>query len=145
MERRQIRSALRACGFTKREEQDFIVDTEFGDWISFSSVNSGVFAALGNRLAIAGCRVTATGMHNLSVLKFWAEDKYRMKEHKDATIFRRERNEYLRLYQAFLTAQQMSRTLPTGPKFSVNNFDEFYSGTLRSILGVDGVPFSYVI
>ena len=94
MERRQIRSALRACGFTKSEEQNFIVDTEFGDWISFALVNSDVFAALGNRLTTAGCKVTATRMHNLSVLKFWVEDKYRMKEHKDATVFRREKDEY---------------------------------------------------
>ena len=42
----------------------------------------------------------------------------------------------------------MSRTLPNGPKFSVYNFGEFYSGTkqvLQSILGVGGVPPSYVI
>ena len=42
----------------------------------------------------------------------------------------------------------MSRTVPNGPKFSVNNFDEYYSETkqvLRSILGVGGVPLSYVI
>ena len=42
----------------------------------------------------------------------------------------------------------MSRTVPNGPKFSVYNFGEFYSGSkqvLRSILGVGGVPLSYVI
>ena len=111
-------------------------------------VNSDVFAALGDRLATAGCRVTATRMLNLSVLKFWVEDKYRMKEHISSKIFKRERNEYLSLYQAFLTAQHISRTLPNGPKLSVYNFDKFYSGTkqvLRSILGVGGVPLSYVI
>ena len=148
MERRQIRSALHACGFTKKEERDYIVDTEFGDWISFASVNSDVFAALGNRLATAGCKVTPTRMYNLSVLKFWVEDKYRMKEHKDATVFRREKDDYLLLYQTFLTAQHMSRTLPNGPMFSVHNFDAFYSGTkqvFQSILGVGGVPLSYVI
>ena len=148
MERQQIRSALCACGFTKSEEQDFIVDTEFGNWNSFALVNSDVFAAFGNCLATAGCRVTATRMLNLSVLKFWVEDKYRMKEHKDSTIFRRGRNEYLPLYQTFLTAQHMSRTLPNRPKFSVYNFSEFYSGekqVLPSILGVGGLPLSYVI
>ena len=148
MEQQQIRSVLRACGFTESEEQDFILDTEFGDWNSSASVNSDVFAALGDRLATAGCRVTATQMLNLSVLKFWVEDKYMMKEHISSTIFRRERNEYFPLYQAFLTSQQMSRTLPNGPMFSVYNFNEFYSGTkqvLRSILGVGGVPLSYVI
>ena len=60
MEQRQIRSALRTYGFEESEEHDFIVDTEFGDWMSFASVNSDVFAALGDRLAAAGYRVTAT-------------------------------------------------------------------------------------
>ena len=71
-----------------------------------------------------------------------------MKEHIAFKIFKREREEYFPLYQTFLTAQHMSRTVPNGPKFSVYNFGEFCSGTkqvLRSILGVNGVPLSYVI
>ena len=129
MEQRQIRSALRTCGFEESEERDFIVDTEFGNWSSFALVNSDVFAAIGDRLAAAGYRVTTTEMLNLSVLKFWVEDKYWMKEHIAFNIFEREREEYFPLYQTFLTAQHMSCTVPNGPKFSVNNFDKFYSGT----------------
>ena len=111
MERQQIRSALCTCGFEESEERDFIVDTEFVDWGSFALVNLDVFAAIGDRLAAAGYRVATTQMLNLSVLKFWVEDKYRMKEHKDATVFRREKDKYLLLHQTFLTAQHMSRFL----------------------------------
>ena len=88
MDQRDIQSALRTCGFKESEERDFIVDTEFGDWNSFALVNSDVFAAIGDRLAAAGYRVTTTQMLNLSVLKFWVEDKYRMKEHIAFKIFK---------------------------------------------------------
>ena len=59
MDRLEIRAALRTCGFEAREERDFIIDTEFGDWSSFALVNLDIFAALGDRLAATGCRVTA--------------------------------------------------------------------------------------
>ena len=104
MERRHIKAALRICGFETRECRDFIVETEFGTWRSFSSVDSNFFAALGDRLEFAGFNITATQTLNLSVLKVWVEDKYRMKEHKDATVFRQEKDKYLLLYQTFLTA-----------------------------------------
>ena len=66
-----MRSVLCTCGFRESEEQDFIVDTELGDWNSFASVNSDVFAAIRDRLTATGYRVTTTRMLNLSVLKFW--------------------------------------------------------------------------
>ena len=128
MEQQQIRSALSTCGFEESEERDFIVDTEFGDWNSFALVNLDVFAAIGDRLASAGYRVTTTQMLNLSVFKFCVEDKDGMKEHIAFKIFKQERDEYFPLYQAFLTAQHMNSTVPNGPKFSINNFNEFYSG-----------------
>ena len=71
-----------------------------------------------------------------------------MEEHIAFKIFKRKREEYCPLYQTFLTAQHMSCTVPNGLKFSIDNFDEFCLGTkqvLRSILGVGGVPLSYVI
>ena len=96
MEQRNIQAALRTCGFEAREDCDFVVETEFGDWRSFPSVDSDVFVTLGACLVVTRCKVTAIQMLNLSVLKFWVEDKYRMKERITSKIFEQEREEYFR-------------------------------------------------
>ena len=149
MERRHIKASLIICGFESRECRDFIVDTEFSTWRSFVSVYSHVIATLGARLAAAGFVVTATQMLNLSVLKFWVEDKYRMKENWiDSRDFEREIQQYFPIYQTFLIAQSTRHIIPNGPKFSVNDFTEFSLGTkeiLQSVLGNGGAPLSYVI
>ena len=90
MERRHIKAALRICGFESSECRDFIVETEFDSWRSFT--NS--FTTLGGRLATAGYNITAAQTLNLSVLKFWVEDKYRMKERITAKDFQEEIIEY---------------------------------------------------
>ena len=131
MERRHIKASLLICGFESRECRDFIVDTEFSTWRSFVSVYSHVIATLGARLAAAGFVVTATQMLNLSVLKFWVEDKYRMKENFTSNDFKQEIQQYFPLYQTFLIAQSTSHTIPNGPKFSVNGFTEFKLGTIK--------------
>ena len=68
MERRDIKAALLICGFEIREHRDFIVDTEFDTWRSFTLVDSNVFATLGARLAFTGFDITATQILSLSVL-----------------------------------------------------------------------------
>ena len=148
MERQFIKASLLTCRFKSRECRDFIVDTEFGTWGSFYSVDSNVFATLRGRLAAAGFDITATQMLNLSVLKFYVEDKHRMKENFTSEDFKQEIQQYFPLYQTFLTAQSTSHTIPNGPKFSVNGFTEFKLGTikiLQSVLGDGGAPLSYVI
>ena len=129
MVRRFIKASLLTCGFESRECRDFIVDTEFGTWRSSPSVDSNFFATLGDRLAFAGFNITATQTLNLSVLKFWVEDKYRMKENFTSNDFKQEINQYFPLYQTFLIAQSTSHIIPNGPKFSVNDYDEFNLGT----------------
>ena len=125
MERRHIKAALRICGFELSECRDFIVETEFDSWRSFT--NS--LTTLGGRLATAGYSITAAQTLNLSVLKFWVEDKYRMKERITSKDFQEEIIQYFPIYQTFLIAQSTSRIIPNGPKFSVNNYDEFNLGT----------------
>ena len=148
MERQDIKAALHICGFKTLVHRDFIVETEFGIWRSFTSVDSNVFATFGARLAFAGYNVTATQILNLSVLKFWVEDKYRMKEDFTSNDFGQEIEQYFPLYQTFLIAQSTSHTISNGPKFSVNDYNEFNLGTkqvLQSVLGSGGAPLSYVI
>ena len=129
MERQDIKAALHICGFKTLVHRDFIVETEFGIWRSFTSVDSNVFATFGARLAFAGYNVTATQILNLSVLKFWVEDKYRMKENFTFNDFRQEIEQFFPLCQTFLIAQSTSHIIPNGSKFSVNVYDEFNLGT----------------
>ena len=71
-----------------------------------------------------------------------------MKENITSNVFRKEREQYFPLYQTFFIAQNTSRTIPNGSKSSMNDYDEFNSGTkqvLQSALGVGGGPLSYVI
>ena len=148
MERQHIKAALRTCGFEPRQCREFLVNTEFGSWRSFSSVNTDFFDALGDRLKIAGFNITVRQTLNLSVLKFWVEDKHRMREGMTSRDFQEEITQYFPLYHTFLIAQNASRIMPTGPRFSVDGYDEFYSGAqhiFRSILGGGGAPLSYVI
>ena len=129
MERRDIKAALRIFGFKTREYCDFVVETEFGTWRSFASVDSNIFATLGACLAFVGYNGTATQILNLSVLKFWVEDKYRMKENFTFNDFRQEIEQFFPLCQTFLIAQSTSHIIPNGSKFSVNVYDEFNLGT----------------
>ena len=148
MERRFIKASLLTCGFKDPDCRDFIVGTEFGTWRSFYSVDPNVFATLRGRLAGAGFDCTAIQMLNLSVLKFYVEDKHRMKEYFTSNDFKREIQQYFTIYQDFLTAKSMSHTIPIGPKFSVDGWYEFSLGTeriLQSILGDGGAPLSHVI
>ena len=71
-----------------------------------------------------------------------------MKERITSNNFKQEIIQYFPIYQTFLTAQNTSCIMPNGPKFSVNGYDEFNSGTkqvLQSVLGSGGAPLSYVI
>ena len=78
MERRDTKEALITCEFTERRHRDFIVDTEhFNHWESFTLVDFDALATLGQ---IADFDVSATQLFRLSVLKFWIEDKNRMRE-----------------------------------------------------------------
>ena len=70
MERRDIKAALLICGFETHKHRDFIVETEFGTWRSFTPFDSNIFATLGARLAFAGFNITAAQILNLSGLKF---------------------------------------------------------------------------
>ena len=146
MERQDIKAALFTCGFTERRHCDFIVDTEyFNCWEFFTLVDSNAFATLGQ---ITDFDVSATQLFRLSVLKFWIEDKYRMRKPHSSIHFRRDIDQYFRLYQAFLTAQSTNNFIPNGPKFSSDDWIGFKTGTkeiLQSILGRKGVPLSYVI
>ena len=147
-ERQDIKTALLICGFEVHELCDFIIDTEFGTWRSFTFVDSNVFATLGARLAFEGFNITATQTISLSILKFWVEDKYRMKENFTSTDFEQEIKQYFPLYQTFLIAQCTSHIIPNGPEFSLNGFTEFSLGTkqiLQSVLGSRGAPLSYII
>ena len=72
---------------------------------------------------------SASQLFCLSVLKFWIEDKNRMKEHQFFIHFKRDKDEYFQLYQAFLTAQNNSNHIPHGPKFSSDVWIGFETGT----------------
>ena len=95
MEQRDIKAALFICGFQIRRHCDFIVDIEFSSWKSFTLVDSDAFATLGQ---FADFDISATQILRLSVLKFWIEDKYRMREPHSSIHFRRDIEQYFRLY-----------------------------------------------
>ena len=87
MERRDIKAALFICGFERCRHHDFIADTEFNSWESFTLVDSDAFATLGE---FADFNISATQILRLLVLKFWIEDKYRMKEPLSSIYFRQD-------------------------------------------------------
>ena len=91
MERQDIKAVLFICGFERRRHRNFIVDTEFNSWESFTLVDSDAFATLGQ---IADFYVSATQILRLSVLKFWIEDKYRMREPLSSIHFSRDIEQY---------------------------------------------------
>ena len=146
MEQQDIKEALKTCGFTERRHRDFIVDTEnFNRWESFTLVD---FDALVTLKQTADFDISATQLFCLSVLKFWIEDKNRMREPHSSIHFRRDIDQYFQLYQAFLTAQSSNNFIPNKQKFSSDDWIGFKTGTkeiFHSILGQKGVPLSYVI
>ena len=88
MEQRDIKEALKVCGFTDPTHCNFIVHTEnFSRWGSFILVNFDAFATL---RATATFDISATQLLRLSVLKFWIEDKIRMNEPHLASQFRQD-------------------------------------------------------
>ena len=102
MERRDIKEALKVCGFTNPTNCNFIVHTEnFSRWGSFTLVD---FDALATPGATATFDVSATKLFCLAVLKFWIEDKIRMNEPHLASQFRQDIDQYFQLYQTFVTA-----------------------------------------
>ena len=102
MEQRDIKETLKTCGFTERRHCDFIINTEnFNRWESSTLVDFDVLATLGQ---ITDFDISATQLFRLSVPKFWIEDKNRMKEHQSSIHFKRDKDQYFQLYQAFLTA-----------------------------------------
>ena len=73
MKRRDIKEALRTCGFADRTHRDFIVHTEsFNWWGSFTLVD---FDALATLRTTAPFDISASQLLRLSVLKFWIEEK----------------------------------------------------------------------
>ena len=71
-----------------------------------------------------------------------------MNEHQFSIHFKRDIDEYFQLYRAFLTAQSNSNHIPHGPKFSLDDWIGFETGTkdcFGSILGWEEVLLSYVI
>ena len=102
MEQRDIKEAPKTCGFTDCTHRDFIVHTENSNrWGSFTLVD---FDALATLRTTTTFDISASQLLRLSVLKFWIEDKNRMKEHHFASQFRQDIDEYFQLYQAFVTA-----------------------------------------
>ena len=91
MKQRDIKAAHFICGFERRRHCDFIVDTEFNSWESFTLVDSDAFVTLGQ---IADFDVSATQILCLSVRKFWIEDKYRMREPLSSIHFSRDIEQY---------------------------------------------------
>ena len=136
MKRRDIKEALKTCGFTDCTHRDFIVYREnFNWWGSFTLVDFDALATLRTTTTFDSI---ASQLLRLSVLKRWIEDKNRMKERHLASQFRQDMDEYSQLYQAFVTAQGNSNRVPHGPPFSMDDWIGFETGTkdyLSSILG----------
>ena len=105
-----------------RRHCDFIVNTEFSTWKSFTLVDFNAFTTFGE---FTGFNISATRILCLSVLKFWIEGKYRMKETISSIHFGQDIEQYFPLYQTFLTAQRTNHIIPNGPKFSLDDFIRF--------------------
>ena len=124
MERQDIKEVLMTCGFTERRHRDFIVDTEhFNQWEFFTLVDFDVLATLGQ---IADFDISATQLFRLSILKFWIEDKNRMREPHFSIHFRRDIDQCFQLYQAFLTAQSSNNFIPNGIRMIIVKIDIQY-------------------
>ena len=146
MEQRDIKEALKTCGFTDPTHRNFIVHTKnFSCWGSFTLVN---FDALTTLRATVTFNISVTKLFCFAILKFLIEDKIRMNEPHFASQFRQDIDQYFQLYQTFVTAKNNSNLVPHGPQFSSDDWNGFKTGTkdyLGLILGSGGVPLSYVI
>ena len=106
------------------------------------------FDALATLRATVPFDISATQLLRLLVLKFWIEDGIRMNEHRLASQFRQNIDQYFQLYQTFVTARSNSDCVPHGRQFSLDNWNGFETeikNCLGSILGRGGVPLSYII
>ena len=151
-QRTAIRNVLTTCGFTVAAERNFIMgNAGIYRWTAFTLIGYDDLASIAKN---ASCHnvpfsIGVLKLKCLTALKFWTEDKIRMNEnHAPAQFTRAVITTYIKLYAAFVTANDDNVEFVNGPQLNKEDWVGFESGTnecLASLQGSGGVPLSYML
>ena len=145
-------NVLTTCGFGIAGERNFIIGNEGLDrFLSFTMITYDDLANITKNASrhTPPFSIGVLKMKMLTALKFWIEDKIRMNEPHVAGHFTRQvMTDYIKLYAAFVVAQNENAEFVNGPQLDKDDWVNFETGTyecLTLLQSTGGVKLSYML
>ena len=151
-QRTAIINVLTTCGFGIAGERNFIINNEGLDrFLSFTMITYEDLANIAKNASrhTPPFSIGVLRMKILAALKFWIEDKIRMNEPHVANQFTRPvMTDYIKLYAAFVAAQDENAEFVNGPQLDKDDWVNFETETyecLTLLQSSGGVKLSYIL